>query len=85
MVYVGLDVPAAHNDVLQVDKDERHAAGNAVHHALKSVSSIAQIKSHMQEFIKAKRCENCSFASIFCMYWNMVKAFPEIRTEDGAA
>jgi hypothetical protein len=47
---VGLDVSAAHDYVVQVDEDERHTAGNAVHHALESIPSVAQPKTHTQQF-----------------------------------
>jgi len=82
---VGLDVPAAYSDVIQIDEDESHAAGNVVHHALKRVSSIGQTKFHIRECIKAKRCDNCSFAYII-LFGYLAIAFPEIHLpEDGAA
>ncbi len=54
VLHVGLDVSAAYNDIVQVDENERHAAGKAVHHALESVPGVAQPKTHTLIFIKTK-------------------------------
>ncbi len=48
VLHVGLDVSAAHNNIVQVDENKRHTAGNAVHHALDSIPSVAQPKTHTQ-------------------------------------
>ena len=61
---VGGGVWAGYENVVQMDKDEREALQNPVHHSLERHASILETKGHPRKFPEAKRSDHCSFSDV---------------------
>ncbi len=83
MLQMRCQVRTAHNDVIQVHKDEREAVGYPIHHLLESVAGIAEPKTQPQELIQAERRDDGG--DIPGMHGDLMVALAQIHLAENAA
>ena len=86
MVKVLLRGGAGHQDIIQVDENERKVMQDVVHQSLEGLSRVAEAKGHSEVLIEAKGSNNHRFRNVRRMDGNLVIAFYQIKLgENGGA
>ncbi len=85
MLHMRCHVRAAHNDVIQIHKDEREAVGYPIRHPLESVAGIAKPKTHLQELVQAKWRDDGGLGNSPGMHGDLMVALEQIHLAEDAA
>jgi len=86
MVEVGGKVGAGHEDVVQIDENERKVPEKMIHEALKGLCRVFQAERHGEELEEPKRRDDSRFGNILRSDGNLVIAFHKVELgEDVAA
>jgi hypothetical protein len=85
MLQMRCQVRAAHDDVIQVHKDEGEAVGYPIHHPLEGVAGVAEAKTHPQKLVQAKRRDDGSLGNIPGVHGDLMVALAQIHLAEDAA
>ena len=75
MFFVG---GARNEDIVKINKDERHRTENRVHESLEGLGAVFEPKRHSQELKRPKRSDDRRLRDMCLIHWNLMVGFGQV-------